>query len=263
VHGDHATAEGLVAWLMGNPNVAADIKRKAGVKGELDHTSAGGFLRGLLELLKQTGRSGLVLVLDEVETIQRVRSDVREKSLNALRQLIDDLSGGRYPGLYVLITGTTAFFEGPAGAKRLAPLEQRLHVDFGKDPQFDSSRAVQVRLLAFDHDRLLRVGRAIRDLYPTHHPERIQARVSDEVVSALAAKIAGKLGGKVGVAPRLFLKKLVGDVLDRVEEHEAFDPTIHYDLDLSAAEMSAEERAAAGVISSPDDIELDLGERKP
>ena len=31
------------------------------------------------------------LVLDEVETIQRVRSDSREKSLNALRQLIDDI----------------------------------------------------------------------------------------------------------------------------------------------------------------------------
>ena len=35
--------------------------------------------------------------------------------------------------------------------------------------------------------------------------------------AALARKVAGRLGGSVGVAPRLFLKKLVGDVLDRVE----------------------------------------------
>jgi hypothetical protein len=105
VRGEHAIAEGLVAWLMGQPNVGADIKRAAGLSGEIDHFGASGFLRGLLEVLKQTGRKGLVLVLDEVETIQRVRADSREKSLNALRQLIDDVVGGNYPGLYVLITG--------------------------------------------------------------------------------------------------------------------------------------------------------------
>lgn len=35
--GDHATAEGLLAWLGGQPNVAASIKRKVGIKGDVDH----------------------------------------------------------------------------------------------------------------------------------------------------------------------------------------------------------------------------------
>ena len=52
--------------------------------------------------------AGLVLVLDEVETLQRVRGDVREKSLNALRQLIDEVDAGRFSGLYILVTGTPA-----------------------------------------------------------------------------------------------------------------------------------------------------------
>jgi hypothetical protein len=256
---DQATAEGLLAWLMGQPNVSADIKRKAGIKGEMDHFGAAGFLRGLLAVLTQIGRKGLFLVLDEVETIQRVRGDIREKSLNALRQLIDEVEGGRYPGLYVMITGTPAFYEGTQGAKRLPPLEQRLHVDFGKDPRFDSSRAIQIRLLSFDEARLIHVGRRIRDLYPSAHPDRIGARVPDAVVVALAQKVTGKLGGKVGVAPRLFLKKLVGDVLDRVEEHADFDPVVHYELDLASGEMNAQERSAAGIERTPDDIEIDLG----
>src|SRR5690606_26808845 len=79
ITGDAAVAEGLIAWLMGVPQVAASIKRTAGVKGDIDNDTAAGFLRGLLEVLRQTGRSGLVLVLDEVETIQRVRTDSREK----------------------------------------------------------------------------------------------------------------------------------------------------------------------------------------
>jgi hypothetical protein len=82
---------------------------------------ASAFLRGLLAMLQQTGRKGLVLVLDEVETLQRMRSDVREKSLNALRQWIDDIDAGRYPGLYLLVTGTPAFFDGNQGVKRLRP----------------------------------------------------------------------------------------------------------------------------------------------
>lgn len=257
VRGDGAAEEGLLAWLMGQPNVGADIKRKAGIKGEIDHFGAAGFVRGLLEVLRQTGRKGLMLVLDEVETLQRVRGDVREKGLNALRQLIDDIQSERYPGLYLMITGTPAFFDGPQGVRRLQPLAERLHVDFGPDPAFESSRAVQVRLHAFDHARLVEVGQRVRDLYPGQAPERIAARVPDGVIDALARDVTGKLGGRIGVAPRLFLKKLVA-ILDQVDEHPGFDPIVHHRLALAPAEMNADERDAAGMERGVDDIELDI-----
>lgn len=256
---DHAVAEGLLAWLMGQPNVGADIKRVAGIKGDLDHRGAAGFFRGLLAVLQQTGRAGFLLVLDEVETIQRVRADSREKSLNGLRQLLDDLDGGHYPGMYVLITGTPQFFDGPQGVRRLPPLEQRLHVDFSGPPEFDSSRAPQIRLQPFDRERLIEVGQRIRDLYPTKLPERIASRVTDEVIANLADGVAGKLGGKVGIAPRIFLRKLINDVLDKVEEHETFDPIEHYTPIIEARELTAEERIAGGLQVSVDDIDLDVG----
>lgn len=261
VRGDHTVSEGLVAWLMGQPNVGAAVKRAASIKGDLDHDAAAGFLRGLLEVLKQTGRRGLVLVLDEVETIQRVRADSREKSLNALRQLIDDLVSERYPGLYVLITGTPQFFDGPQGVKRSLPLSQRLHTEFGADPRFDSSRAPQLRLQAFDAEKLGVVGRRVRDLYPSGDSERVRAAVDDGMVDAVAAAVTGQLGGKVGVAPRIFLKRLVG-LLDQVDEHPDFDPRQHFKVVLNPSEMSAEERQAAGVVASGvaglDEVELDL-----
>src|SRR5246127_174265 len=104
------------------------------------------FLQGLLVILRDAGYRGLIFVLDEVETLQRVRSDVRDKGLNALRQLMDEIDAGNYPGLYLLITGTESFFDGPQGAQRLAPLAQRLHVDFSTEARFDNPRAVQIRL---------------------------------------------------------------------------------------------------------------------
>ena len=255
--GDHSLAEGLISWLAGQPNVAAGVKRAAGVKGDIDHFTAASFLVGLLTILRDSGFAGLLLVLDEVETLQRMRTDIREKGLNALRQWIDEIDAGRYPGLYLVVTGTPAFFDGPQGLQRLAPLAQRLHVDFATDSRFDNPRAVQIRLSPFDPSALVDLGRRVRDIYAAGqaHEQRLRASADDAYIELLARAVAGGLGGKVGVAPRLFLKKLVGDVLDRVELHAEFDPRQHYKLTLTDSEMTVNERAAAGA-QSVDDIEL-------
>jgi hypothetical protein len=259
--GDLPTAEGLAAWIGGQPNVAAAVRRAAGVKGELDHFGALGFLQGLLAVLRGCGHPGLLVVLDEVETLQRMRSDVRDKALNALRQLLDEVDSGRFPGLYLVSTGTPAFFDGTQGAQRLPPLAQRLATDFSTEARFDNPRAVQVRLPGFTADGLRELGRRVRDIYTGGTPAgaRVAAVVDDAYVDLLAERVTGALGGKVGVAPRIFLKKLVADVLDRVDLHPDFDPRRDYPGTLVAGELTDVERNAAGlVVRSVDDIDLDL-----
>ncbi len=253
--GDNDGADGLVAWLGGQPHVAAAVKRRAGIKGDLDHFLALGFLRGLLAVLADAGNSGLLLVLDEVETLQRVRSDARAKALNALRQLVDEVHDGHFPGLYLLITGTPAFFEGRQGIALLPPLADRLHTDFSRNPQFDNPRAPQLRLTGFDTDRLVELGGRVRDLFCSGIPDadRVRATADDEFLRKFAGAVAGGLGGRVGIAPRLFLRKLV-DVLDVIELHPSFNPYTDYDVVISDGELSDAEREAV----SADDIDLDL-----
>jgi hypothetical protein len=257
--GNRAVADGILAWLSGQPNVAAEAKRFAGVKGDIDHFGALNFLQGVLTVLRDSGHVGMLVVLDEVETIQRVRSDVRDKSLNALRQLIDEVDSGRFPGLYLLITGTPAFYDGPQGVQRSEPLAQRLQVDFRTDARFDNPRAVQIRLPAFDLDRLKLVGCKIRDIYRQHAqaPDRVAIHCDDAFVAEFASAVAGKLGGKVGVTPRIFLKKLVADVLDRIDQFPEFIPREHYALTINESELNPVERQAMGS-SDVDDVELDL-----
>ena len=60
--GDVGTADGLLAWLGGQPNVAASVKRAAQIKGDVDHFTALNFLQGLLVMLRDSGHAGLVLV---------------------------------------------------------------------------------------------------------------------------------------------------------------------------------------------------------
>jgi hypothetical protein len=257
--GDDATAEGLLAWLGGQPHVAASVKRTAGIRGDLDHDAALGFLSGLLIILRGAGYAGLVLVLDEVETLQRVRADARDRALNALRQLIDEIDQGRFPGLYLVITGTPAFYDGPQGAQRLPPLAQRLHTDFTTDARFDNPRAVQLRLPGFDLGSLCEVGHHVRDLYAdgTDNADRLRSRCDDAYVELLARAVTGDLGGKVGITPRLYLKKLVGDVLDRIDQFGDFDPRRDYKLTVVDTELTDVERNARAA-AHVDDIDLDV-----
>src|SRR5271166_5152648 len=101
--------------------------------------------------------------------------------------MIDEVDSGCFPGLYLMITGTPAFFEGPQGIRRLEPLAQRLHVDFDGDARFDNLRAVQVRLPGFSHERLVAVGRKIRDLYlqDASARDRVLALADDAYVAEL------------------------------------------------------------------------------
>jgi len=255
--GDEATAEAVIAWLAGQPHVAAAAKRAAGIRGDIDHFLAMGFLQGLLAVLKGARHAGLVIVLDEVETLQRMRSDARAKALNALRQWLDELDAGRYPGLYLMITGTPAFFDGRQGVQGLPPLAARLATTFA-DPRFDNPRAPQIRLPAFDLERLVEVGSRVRDVFADGSPaaDRVRDLVDDALLADLAVAVAGRLGGQVGIVPRLYLRKLVAEVLDLVELYPDFRPREHA-VSVRPDEMTAAERAASsGARRSPDDVTL-------
>jgi hypothetical protein len=258
--GEPAVAEALIAWLGGQPNVASAAKRYAGIKGDLDHFGALSALKGLLVLLRDCGHPGLLVVLDELETLQRARTDTREKGLNALRQLLDEIANNQFPGLYLVITGTPAFFDGPQGVQRLAPLAQRMATDFLPDPRHDNLRAAQMRLTGFDLDKLHDLGVAVRELYAegADHPQRVRSRVDDSYLLAFAEAVAGELGGKIGIAPRLYLRKLV-DVMDRVDQNDDFDPRHHYSLTVGESELTEVERGAhVQRADSADEVELDL-----
>ncbi len=268
IDNDEPTAEGLIAWLCGAPGISASVKKKAGVKGDIDSRMAFNFLTGLTMVLRFSGRKGLVLVLDEVETIQRMRSDTREKSLNGLRQMVDYTADGTLPNLYLMITGTPEFYESPWGVKRLEPLAQRLETHFGKNPEYDNIRATQVRLTPFNESRLLEVGHKVRDIYPAKDPQRIQTAIDDAILGGLVEKVLGSFRGNVGVAPRIYLKKLV-DLVDRVNDHPGFDARgfLRDELKVSLSELSDEEKALLGGAGegpkskrSLDDIDIQVDE---
>jgi len=235
--GDVAEAGALISWLCGSGNVAAGAKKAAGVKGDIGSRDALDYLRGVLEIVKAAGYAGLVVVIDEAETILRMRSDSRHKSLNGIRQIAD--AAGSYPGMLWIFTGTAEFFDTRHGVAGLAPLHDRIR--FLKQGRFASLRQAQLELAPFDAERLRSVALRLRELFPSGDRGRLERRVSATFIDRLVAEVTAGFKGDVGVVPRQFLREIVTQ-FDLVEEHPDYEPMAEYGFE--AKELSAEEQHA-------------------
>lgn len=239
--GELADAAALISWLSGSANIAASVKRRAGLKGDIGSADALAYLRGILAIAKAARYKGMLIVIDEAETILRMRTDSRHKSLNGIRQISD--ASGDYPGLLWLFTGTPDFFDNRKGVAGLAPLHDRIR--FLEHGGFASLRQPQLQLRPFDAERLKAVALRLRELFPMPNRQRVITRVSDRFIDQLVAKVTEGFRGDVGVVPRQFLRELV-NVMDLVDEYEDYDPAAAYkfSMDTFTASLHPEEAAA-------------------
>ena len=232
--GEVSEAGALISWLCGSGNVAAASKKAAGIKGDIGSRDALDYLRGVLEIVKAAGYKGLLIVIDEAETILRMRSDSRHKSLNGIRQIAD--AAGSYPGMLWLFTGTPEFFDTRHGVAGLEPLHRR--ISFSKQGSFASLRQPQLELTPFDAERLRSVATRLRELYPSGTRSVLEERVSLDFIDRLVAEVTKGFRGDVGVVPRQFLREFVTQ-LDLVEENDEYVPMELYGFDPSQISTSA------------------------
>jgi len=248
---DFALARGLLGVLAADPNVGTAARKAAGLKGPLEGPMAYAYLKALLRVIFDAGFSGLVVVLDEADRVVTYRGPERHASYEELRRLVDAIGAHDFPGLYVLVTGTRAFFEGKHGIKEYGALEQRLAVPF-RDDVPDDLRQRQIRLRGFDRERLLAVARRVREIFPAKRADRVLAKANDTVSAAIAEEVTRAFGGEIAVAPRTFLREWVR-VLDLVDD-EDYDPAKRYGFDVSTVpDLSPAERVAAGLAAVVDE----------
>ena len=252
--GDYQTASSLISWLSGSKNVAASAKKKAGIKGEISSSTAMLYLKGILSIIKKSGHTGLVIIVDELETILRTRSDVRGKSLNGLRQIID--AAKDFPGMLWIFTGTREFFDSRKGVAGLEPLHDR--IKFTESGGFVSPKQPQLELKPFDKPRLKAVALKLREIFPYQNKTRIFNLVDDNFLDQLCNQVTEGFKGDVGVIPRQFLRELI-TVFDLMEEHDGSDGGDEYipkqAYNFSAGGLSEEEQILRSddQVSSADD----------
>ncbi len=187
-------------------------------------------------MVKSAGYGGLVIVIDEAETILRMRGDVRGKSLNAIRQIVDMASGN--PGLLWVFTGTFTFFDDRQGVKGVEARYARIRYE--ELNGVPSLRQPQLALEPFDRDRLSKVALKLRSMHPDLDPEEAERRLPRELIEQLLDKVTEGYHGDVGVVPRQFLRTLV-NLLDLLADDE--NENAHDRLGFVPAALTEEEEA--------------------
>lgn len=244
--GNVTDAGALISWLCGSDNVGAASRRAAGIRGEIGSRDALDYLRGALAIVRAAGYEGLLIVIDEAETILRMRSDSRHKSLNGIRQIAD--AAGSNPHLLWLFTGTPEFFDTRHGVAGLAPLHDRIKFLVSGQGRFVNLRQPQLALSPFDAPRLKGVALKLRELFPAADRGRLADRVSDAFIERLVADVTKGFRGDVGIVPRQFLREFVNQ-MDLVDQHPDYDPSREYAF--TPDRLRPEEQAARGEAPSP------------
>jgi hypothetical protein len=237
--GNPTEAASLLSWLSGSTNVAASAKKVADIRGEIGSRDAMAYLRGIVGMVHAAGYKGLVIVIDEAETILRMRRDSRGKSLNGIRQIYDD--AGSYERLLWIFTGTPEFFDSRHGVAGLPPLYDR--IGFMSEGEFASVQQPQLALRPFDKPRLRAVARALRDLYQPKDPERHAAKISDGFIDLLVEKVTEGFRGHVGLVPRHFLREFINK-MDLVQQEPEYEPMGMKDREYVPRGLTPEEENA-------------------
>ena len=238
---DYATAQALIGWLSGEQQTSALIKRKVNIRGEIDNTVALEFLRAVNVIARKAGMAGIVIVFDEVETIQRLRGPQREQSLSTLRQFVDATDHGYFPFTYLMFTGTPGFFEDRLGVPSLQPLHDRIKLDRPDDP-YPNPELPQISLPLFNPEKLHEVAKKMLHIYSVAYEQVDSARISEVFIDFMIAEVSSKFGGRVDVVPRQFLRDFV-NVLDKARQYPDYNPDVEYEFDRTiAAELTPVEQ---------------------
>ncbi len=239
IAGDYALKGRVLGWLSGDENVTG--RGIPGLRGRVERQDALVYLRLLARMARDVGRSGLMIVLDELDEMRKLPRDGRERAWANLRDLVDQLGAG-VPGVMLVLAGTPEVFSGRRGLTELPPLAGRLD-----DPTLNTAhpnlRGPQLPLPRFGEPELVQVMGRLTHLWETATGEC--TRVDTAFGPYLARGWAEQLGD---ASPRVAIREYLS-VLDRARDYPDFDPYAHYQF-TPPADLRPEEALTA---AAPED----------
>lgn len=246
VEDDAGTMATVVRWLKANSERLSVSRRYLVKPSTLGAGSAGMIalapigrgnateaMRGLLWLVRAAELSGLVLCIDEIEELAKLRTRKRQdQSLQALREFVDHAGGqGGFRYLCMYLAATPEMFEGPdyfprydALATRIQPVSDRLN---WRGPVVDLDRT------PLDSDEMIAMARRIAAVHRIAYPSTDPDALTDEYLDRLLAEV---IASRVRIAKPRLLARIVVDELERArQDADAFSPATASDLVSDAA----------------------------
>lgn len=211
--GDAALMEGALDFIRGAA-VRSDVRAGLKIAGRLAPEAAFRRLRSVLAVMHAAGYPGLLVLIDEAETIQRLNKTQRDAAYTAIREIVDNCEE-QFPNCLFVFAGTQPLFEDEFnGIASYQPLYQRI-----KNTQATNVRDLRqpiIRLEELGIDALVAVAKRIRSLHAAAYDWNAEAAVPDKALIQFISSV-GERFGEIRQKPRGFLKALV-DMFDAKQQ---------------------------------------------
>ena len=207
------------AWLTGDPNLPHTRYRELNVKGRVEHDNAMGFLRSLSTLMRITGHSGFLMMIDEAERIRHLsQQGLRDAAYDNIRMLWDEANRGKLPSTLIMFAATDEFFEHERGILSYGALATRIGSESLRTDSEDTRYPV-VSLRRLTADELRTLAEELLAVHSKANEWDAEAYVGGATLDSILESFQRKNGLAGGnVVPRNFVKAYMR-IIDYVSEH--------------------------------------------
>ena len=232
--GDANVEEIVYQWFEGKKVAKKDLKRFH-IFELLNKTNSKHFLQSLIAFLKITNHKGLILFLDELETVLAQGASIRNAAYENVRLLMDNTESTQYLQLFFSLIPDVLLSE--KGFKSYDALWSRVRTVGDSDVVNYRSTLVDLHKTPLKRQELIDLGGSLRKIHEISYRWNAEELVPNHLIASMCAAQE-----EMGVLSevRLFIKQMIR-CLDITEQGNAMDESnLHENLLASQKETEVE-----------------------
>jgi hypothetical protein len=217
-HDDEALKANAIRWLRAEYTTKTDARRDLGVRTIIDDASFYDSLKLMGLFVRQAGYAGLLVSLDEMVNLYKLKStQARTSNYEQILRILNDCLQGSVEGLGFLLGGTPEFLLDPRkGLYSYEALQSRLAENsFAKQAGIIDYSSPALHLASLTPEELYILLKNLRHVFASGDPS--EYLVPDEALKAFLNHCLQKIGEAYFQTPRSIIKAFV-DMLVLMEQ---------------------------------------------
>ena len=208
-NGDDIKMSQVLRWLRAEYTTKTDARNDLGVRTIIDDNNFYEYLKLFAGFVRLAGYSGLIVNIDELAILARLKSNIRNKNFERILNIINDSLQGTTEYLGFIFGGTPEFLEDKyKGMYSYGALETRLADNpFAKGGMKDLTGPV-IRLDNLSQEELYMLFLNIRNVLAEY--DETKYLVSENDIKTFMQWLMNRLGAKSFLSPRESIKAFIG-----------------------------------------------------
>lgn len=219
----------ILSWLSGDSTLSSKYGEDIDVLG---------FIMSISSLLNHINYSGLVVLIDDIESIMMFNKYKRDCAYDYIKNVIENLNLNNYKSTFVIIAGTPEWFENEQkGVPAFESLDDMLKN--GIYTNLNNLKKPILNLKGFDETNLKEIIYKLVIVHENAYNWKVFDKINSvlENIVSIYLRSAGLTGCKV--TPRIFTRSFIS-VLDIIQQNQSFFDDSNKILELFGEQETSE-----------------------